>query len=111
MNMRSLSGSLLFSAFLGGTSLACSAAPSSAPEEHLTASTDQALVLPVHSCPAAGCDVGFHCGTICDTCAIRTLEPQRACDPIPHYFECVPDVCPGPVPLPSPIDPQPVPRP
>jgi hypothetical protein len=93
MTVRARVAALLFSASLGALVVACSAASSSSPEEErLSASAEALLGFPDHPCPPT-CDPGSHCGTTCDTCAVRNLSPHRGCDPLPRYYECVPDVC------------------
>lgn len=107
MNVRPLFAALLFSASIGATLVACSAAPTGSPEEQSSASSEALRI--GHACPPT-CDPGTHCGTICETCAVRDRVPPIACDPIPNFFECVPDVCPGPDAAPRPpIDPGPGP--
>ena len=88
MTARSRFAALLLSASVGVALLACSAP---APEENSSTSAEQLRL--GHACPPS-CGAGYHCGTTCDTCAVRTLVPPRACDPIPNWFECVPDACP-----------------
>ncbi|HEY2517189.1 MAG TPA: hypothetical protein VGI39_40230 [Polyangiaceae bacterium] len=92
MITRSRFAALLLSASVGVALLACSG---SSPEENASSSAEELRL--GHACPPS-CGAGFHCGTPCDTCAVRTMVPPRACDPIPNYFECVPDVCPAPEP-------------